>query len=88
MKRLPSSSRGRAITASTYIFVMTICGPGIGPYMVGMISDATHGDLAFAIKSINWVAPVIVLLLAALFFRADKDQRLVLPRARAAGEVV
>ena len=80
--------RMRAITASTYIFVMTICGLGIGPYMVGMISDATHGDLAFAIKSINWVAPVIVLLLAALFFRADKDQRLVLPRARAAGEVV
>lgn len=80
--------RMRAITASTYIFIMTICGLGIGPYVVGMISDATRGDLAFAIKSINWVAPAIVVLLVALLFRADEDQRLVLVRARAAGEAV
>jgi MFS family permease len=80
--------RMRAITASTYIFVMTICGLGIGPYAVGMISDATDGNLAFAIKSINWVAPVIIVLLLVLLVRAGKDQRLVLIRARAAGEPV
>ena len=35
--------RLRAITMSIYIFMMTILGLGVGPYLVGMISDANGG---------------------------------------------
>jgi len=79
--------RMRAITASTYIITMTIIGLGIGPYAVGMISDAT-GNLGGAILSINWVAPVIVAMLLALAFRVERDQANLLDRARAGGEPV
>lgn len=80
--------RMRGITASTYIVVMTLCGLGIGPYVVGMISDATHGDLATAILSINWVGVPLVLVLVALGFRVKRDEAMVVERARGAGEVV
>ena len=79
--------RMRAITASTYIITMTIIGLGIGPYAVGMISDAT-GNLGGAILSINWVAPVIVAMLLVLAFRVERDQANLLDRARAGGEPV
>ena len=77
----------RAITASTYIITMTIIGLGIGPYAVGMISDAT-GNLGGAILSINWVAPVIVAMLLLLALRVERDQADLLDRARAGGEPV
>jgi MFS family permease len=80
--------RMRAITGSIYVFVITIVGLGIGPYAVGMISDATGGDLAYAIKSINWVAPVIVALLLVLLVRARRDEAEMVGRARAAGEPI
>jgi fucose permease len=76
----------RGITASTYIVASTICGLGIGPYIVGMISDANQGDLGKAILTINWVAVPLVLVLVALGFRVKKDEALVVARARAAGE--
>ncbi len=78
--------RMRAITASTYIVIMTIIGLGIGPYAVGLVSDASGGDLRGALLSINWVAPVIVVLLLILVARAAHDERQVTLRARAAGE--
>ncbi|SFG44289.1 Major Facilitator Superfamily protein [Novosphingobium sp. CF614] len=80
--------RMRAITGSIYIFVMTIVGLGIGPYAVGMVSDANGGDLAYAIKSINWVAPAIVLMLLVLLVRARRDEERLVERARAAGEPI
>ena len=80
--------RMRAITGSIYIFIMTIVGLGIGPYTVGMISDANGGDLGRAIKSINWVAPVIVALLLVLLVRARRDEAEMFGRARAAGEPI
>lgn len=80
--------RMRGLTASTYIVVMTIAGLGVGPYIVGMISDATHGDLATAILSINLVAVPLVLVLVALAMRVRGDESAVLLRARAAGEPV
>jgi MFS transporter, Spinster family, sphingosine-1-phosphate transporter len=79
--------RMRGITSSTYIIVSTIFGLGIGPYAVGMISDAT-GDLGKAILSINWVAPVIVFLLILLAGRVRRDEAELLVRARDAGEDV
>ena len=79
--------RMRGLTSSLYIVVSTIFGLGIGPYAVGMISDAS-GDLGFAILSINWVAPIIVILLLILATRVTRDEAAILPRARAAGEPV
>ncbi len=80
--------RMRGLTASIYVIVYTIFGLGIGPYTVGMISDANGGNLAKAIVSINWVAPVIVILLVALMRRVRRDEGSLIARARAAGEPV
>jgi MFS transporter, Spinster family, sphingosine-1-phosphate transporter len=80
--------RMRGIASSTYIIVYTIFGLGIGPFAVGMISDANGGNLARAILDINWVAPVIVVLLLILARCANRDENLVLARARGAGEIV
>jgi hypothetical protein len=55
---------------------------------VGMISDANGGNLAKAILEINWVAPIIVVLLLILARRAHRDEGLILDRARGAGEIV
>ena len=80
--------RMRGVTASVYVVVSTIFGLGIGPFVVGMISDATGGNLAVGILSINWVAPVIIVMLIALARRAARDEACLVPRARAAGEAV
>jgi MFS family permease len=80
--------RMRGIAFSTYIIAYTIFGLGIGPFVVGMLSDANGGNLARAILDINWVAPVIVVLLLMLARRANRDENLVLARARGAGEIV
>ncbi|MPT48950.1 MAG: MFS transporter [Sphingobium sp.] len=80
--------RIRATTASIYMFVTTILGLGIGPYAVGIISDANGGNTAAAIGTINMVAPIIIILLVILFFRVEKDEKSLLSRARAASEPV
>lgn len=80
--------RMRGMTSSTYLIVMTIFGLGIGPYTVGMVSDANGGDLAAAILSIYWVAPLIVAMLIALAIRAQRDEAALIARARAAGEPI
>lgn len=80
--------RMRGMTSSTYIILSTIFGLGIGPYTVGMVSDANGGDLATAILSIYWVAPVIVVMLVVLAIRAQRDEAGLIARARAAGEPV
>ncbi len=80
--------RMRGITTSVYLLLVTILGLGIGPYVVGLIADANNGDLAKAILSINWVAPLIVILLILLTTRAKRDEDLLVERARAAGEPI
>lgn len=72
--------RIRGITTSVYLMAMTIVGLGTGPYLVGMVSDAT-GDLGFAIKSINLVGPIIVVLLLVVAGRAQRDEDGLLERA-------
>lgn len=79
--------RMRGVTTSVYLLVLTILGLGIGPYLVGLISDAT-GDLGTAILSINLVSPVIVVLLLIIATRAQRDEQGLLDRARSAGEPV
>jgi MFS family permease len=80
--------RMRGITASLYVIVSTIFGLGIGPYAVGMLSDANHGNLGSAILNINWVAPAIVLMLIILARRVTYDEQRVIQRARDAGEPI
>ena len=80
--------RMRGIASSTYLIIATICGLGTGPYLVGMVSDATGGDLRIAILSVSGVAVPIVTLLLILVRRIGKDEALMLERARAAGEPV
>lgn len=80
--------RMRGITSSTYFLVSTIFGLGIGPYAVGLISDSNGGNLSAAILSINWVAPVIVVLLLLLATCVKRDEERILERARRGGEAV
>ncbi len=80
--------RMRGITSSTYVIVSTLLGLGMGPYLVGIVSDQNGGDLAGAIISINWNAPVIVLLLFVVLLRIRSDEASMIGRARAAGEPI
>ncbi|MGB3796903.1 MAG: MFS transporter [Alteraurantiacibacter sp.] len=80
--------RMRGIIFSTYLVIMTLLGQGLGPYVVGIVSDRNGGDLASAIITINWVAPIIVVLLIAVFVRYRKDEESVIDRARRGGEEI
>jgi MFS family permease len=80
--------RMRGITSSLYIIVTTLFGIGIGPFLVGMISDANGGNLAGAILSINWVAPAIVAMLIALVLCVNRDEERLIERARRGGEAL
>lgn len=72
--------RMRAVTASTYLLASTILGLGIGPYVVGMLSDAT-GDLRTSMLAVNTAAIPIVLLLLVIAKRASSDEDALLERA-------
>jgi MFS family permease len=72
--------RMRGITASVYLLAATIIGLGLGPYVVGMLSDAT-GDLRTAMLSINVVAIPIVFLMLLIARRAERDEASLLERA-------
>ncbi len=80
--------RMRGITSSLYIIVTTLFGIGIGPFVVGMISDANGGNLAGAILGINWVAPAIVVMLCALIPCVNRDEQRLIGRAQRGGEVL
>ena len=80
--------RMRGITSSTYVIASTIFGLGIGPFAVGMIADANGGNLAAAIVDINWVAPLIIVMLLMLARRVARDEASMIGRARAAGESI
>jgi MFS transporter, Spinster family, sphingosine-1-phosphate transporter len=72
--------RMRGITASVYLLASTIVGLGMGPYLVGLISDAT-GDLRSAMLSVNAVAIPLVVLMIAIGIRAQRDEAALLTRA-------
>jgi MFS transporter, Spinster family, sphingosine-1-phosphate transporter len=72
--------RMRGITTSTYLLAMTIIGLGVGPYMVGMLSDAT-GDLRTAMLCVNAAAVPIVGLMLLIARRAERDEAGLLARA-------
>ncbi|MFN3458594.1 MAG: MFS transporter [Novosphingobium sp.] len=72
--------RMRGLTSSLYLLVMTILGMGIGPYVVGLLSDAT-GSLRTAMLSINAVAIPIAVLMLLIARRAQRDEAGLLERA-------
>jgi MFS transporter, Spinster family, sphingosine-1-phosphate transporter len=72
--------RMRGITTSVYLLAMTIIGLGIGPYLVGMISDAT-GDLRAAMLCVNAAAIPIAVLMLLIAKRAQKDEAGLMARA-------
>ncbi len=80
--------RMRGIIFSTYMIIMTLLGQGLGPYVVGIVSDRNGGDLGDAIISINAVCPVIAVLLVIVLLRYRHDETTVLDRARKGGEDV
>jgi MFS transporter, Spinster family, sphingosine-1-phosphate transporter len=65
--------RMRGVTASVYLLASTITGLGIGPYLVGIISDAT-GDLRTAMLSVNAAAVPIFVLLILIARRVQRDE--------------
>lgn len=78
--------RMRGITFSTYTIIMTLLGLGMGPYFVGIVSDRNGGDLGQAIIAINIVAPAILICLAVVLWRVNRDEASIVERARAGGE--
>jgi len=72
--------RMRGITSSVYLLVATIIGLGLGPYVVGMLADAT-GDLRTAMLSINVVAIPIVMLMLLIAKRVKQDEDALMVRA-------
>ena len=71
--------------------VQTLCstftGLGLGPYVIGVISDIT-GDLRFAILTILIVMPLLLVLLWRLARSLPEGEASVVERARAAGEPI
>jgi MFS family permease len=80
--------RMRGITFATYTIVMTLLGLGMGPYFVGIVSDRNGGDLGAAIISINVVVPLLLVCIAVVLWRVNRDEASVEERARAAGEPI
>ena len=80
--------RMRGAVMSFYLLTMTIAGLGLGPYAVGLISDANGGHLGPAILSVYWLGVPIVLIIIAILVLLPRDEALMVERARAAGEPI
>lgn len=72
--------RMRGVTTSCYLLASTIIGLGCGPYIVGMLSDAT-GNLRTAMLCVNAAAIPIVILMLLVARRAERDEKALLARA-------
>ncbi len=75
-------------TATALQFLATnLIGLGLGPYAVGLVSDAT-GDLRFAIRAALCTVPLVVLLFGFAARRLPAAEATVIARAIAAGEPI
>ena len=79
--------RMRGAAAATYNLSVTMVGLGLGPFLVGLISDRT-GSLATGVLSIYWLSPVVWACMAVALVTLPKAQATRLDRARAAGEPI
>jgi MFS family permease len=79
--------RMRGATAATYNLSVTMVGLGLGPFLVGLISDRT-GSLKTGVLSIYWLSPLIWACMAVALITLPKAEATRLDRARAAGEAI
>ena len=77
--------RMRGRSTAVYILTITLLGLALGPFAVGLISDAT-GDLRVGLERVlvmNLVGVTLIMLAARSL---EKDEATILERAEAAGE--
>jgi MFS family permease len=79
--------RMRGATAATYNLSVTMVGLGLGPFLVGLISDRT-GSLKTGVLSIYWLSPLIWACMAVALITLPRAEATRLERARAAGEAI
>ncbi|MGZ6011444.1 MAG: MFS transporter [Caulobacteraceae bacterium] len=79
--------RMRGAAAASYNLATGMFGLGLGPFLVGLISDKT-GSLSTGILSIYWLSPLVWIAMFILVRGLPKAEATRLDRARAAGEAV
>ncbi|MEJ0025069.1 MAG: MFS transporter [Rhizomicrobium sp.] len=79
--------RMRGTAAAALTLGMSMFGLGLGPYSVGLVSDAT-GDLHFAILSVYAVIPFLILCMLLAIRHVGATEANLVARARAAGESI
>ncbi len=79
--------RMRGIATAVFFLGTNIIGLGLGPYVVGLVSDGT-GNLRFAMLSVLLVLPVTLGLLLYAARTLPRRESSAVERARAAGEPV
>jgi hypothetical protein len=77
--------RMRGLIYAVFTLGMTIIGLGCGPYLAGLVSDAT-GDLETGILSLYLLTPLILGIMLFAISRVDSAEQTKLERAVAAGE--
>ncbi len=79
--------RMRGAATAVFFLGVNIIGLGLGPYIVGLVSDVTQ-DLRFAMLSVLFVLPVTLTLFALASRKLPALEASVTERARAAGEPI
>lgn len=79
--------RLRGVGFAVQTLASSLIGLGLGPYMVGLISDAT-GDLRFAILSLFALMPPLLYLIWRCSRVLPESERTVVARARLAGDTL
>jgi MFS family permease len=79
--------RMRGVATAVQLLGTNLIGLGLGPYLVGLVSDVT-GDLRLAILSVLALVPIVLALFAFAARRLPAMEASLLDRARAAGERV
>lgn len=79
--------RMRGIATAAQLLGTNLIGLGLGPYLVGLLSDIT-GDLRIAMLSVLLLVPVVLALFWFAARRLPATEASLIARARAAGEPV
>jgi MFS family permease len=79
--------RMRGAAAATYNLATSMFGLGLGPFLVGLISDKT-GSISQGILSVYWLSPLVWIAMFILVKGLPRAEATRLERARAAGEPV
>ncbi|MEY4500232.1 MAG: hypothetical protein RIS52_122 [Pseudomonadota bacterium] len=79
--------RMRGTATAVFLLGTTVIGLGLGPYIVGLVSDVTH-DLRAAILSTIVVVPIIVMCIVIAIQSFPRLEATLIARARNAGEPV